>query len=338
MSDIPGKSKLDEYVKMGLVRSQTHPILPLTIYVYAETASFERLWNNVTMQCRGLVIDGTGRCIVRCLPKFFNEDEPHALCDMPEGIRPVITDKLDGSLIQVANDKQYGLVITSKGSFESDQAKWARQIIEERYTPDSFEQGKTYIFELIHPENRIVLDYGDKHALVLLAVKDTEGGQEYDIYTTRFNEFNRVEVVPNVEEHLAKMVEGVVVKTGDHRYKLKTGEYLRLHRIVTEFTPKRVWEALMIGDSLEFKNMPEEFDKWLKTTVAELETAYNAIYNAAYEEYQRTLEMTSKEVGLSKDLKYKALVFMFRSGKIVEPAVWKMVKPKREEAYEIADA
>lgn len=338
MSDIPSRAKLDEYVKMGLVRSQTHPTLPLTIYVYTELAAFERLWNSVTTQCRGLVVDDTGRCVVRCLPKFFNEDEPHALCDVPKDVAPVVLNKLDGSLIQVANDEQYGLVVTSKGSFESDQAKWARQIIADLYQTDLFEHGLTYIFELIHPENRIVLDYGNTKALFLLAVKDTQGGQEYDIFSKRFAEFDRVDVIPNLEKHMAELVEGVVVKTGEHRYKLKTGEYLRLHRIVTEFTPKRVWEALMTGDSLESQNMPEEFDKWLQDTISELQGAHQVIADAAQDEYSRTLDMTPKEIGLAQGLKYKGLVFSLRNGKDIAPAIWKMVKPKKEATDETVDA
>lgn len=337
-SNTPSKSKLDDYVKMGLLRSQTHPTLPLTIYVYTETTTFERLWNNVTRACRGLVIDSNDRCIVRCLPKFFNEDEPHALCDMDPMKPSVIYDKLDGSLIQIVNDEEYGLIVTSKGSFTSDQAVWATQIVDEKYQPGDFEAGKTYIFELIHPENRIVLDYGTTRELFLLAVVDTEGGQEYDIYTDRFSKFSRVNVIENRDKHMAGMVEGVVVKTGTHRYKLKTGEYLRLHRIVTEFTPKRVWEALKDGDSLEFKNMPEEFDTWLNNTIKELKDQFRAIYDAAVEEYERTKDLTDKEVGISQEFKHKGLVFMLRNNKDVFPTVWKMVKPRKEVVHETIDA
>jgi hypothetical protein len=334
---IPSKSKLDEYVKMGLLRSQTHSTLPLTIYVYNETTSFERLWNNVTMLCRGLVVDDKDRCVVRCLPKFFNEDEEHALCGIPKE-PSMIFNKLDGSLIQVANDMEYGLVITSKGSFQSDQAKWAKQIIDERWQQEDFEVGKTYIFELIHPENRIVLDYGKTTELYLLAVKDTETGKEYGIFSKRFHRFKTVEIVPNLEEHMSKMVEGVVVKTGDHRYKVKTGEYLRLHRIVTEFTPKRVWEALRDGDSLEFKNMPEEFDNWLQDTIRELKDQFRVIYDVAAKEKERTSAWTAKELGLSKDVQFKGIVFMLRNGKDVMPSVWKMVKPRKEPVDETIDA
>ena len=44
--------------------------------------------------------------------------------------------------------------------------------------------GKTYLFEIIYPENRIVVDYGDYKGLVLIDVIDNETGksdlQEFD--------------------------------------------------------------------------------------------------------------------------------------------------------------
>lgn len=331
---MPAKSKLEEYVKLGLVRAQTHPSLPLSIYVYTEFTQYEKLWNSVTMECRGLVVDESGRPIVRCMPKFFNEDEPHAFFGMTEAeiklTTPIYFDKLDGSLIQIVNDKEYGLIITSKGSFESDQAKWATQIFQQYYTLDDLDSDKTYIFELIHPDNRIVLDYGDRKELILLAVNETETGADLDIYTNKFNKFTRAPIITDVENHMDKLVEGVVVKQRNHRIKIKTGEYVRLHRIVTDFTPKRVWESLMNDDSLEFENMPEEFESWLNNTVKELTDKFNNIVRDVWVEHDSVADSSDKDIGLSTHLKYKGLVFMLRNGKDIAQTVWKMVKPKKE--------
>lgn len=339
MSTIPLKSKLDEYVRLGMVRSQRHPTLPLNIYVYTEFTQFERLWNNVTRACRGLVVDDKGRCVVRCLPKFFNEDEPHAVCDIPKKTVPILFDKLDGSLIQVVNDEEYGLVVTSKGSFNSDQSNWATEIINEQYKPEDFSYGKTYVFELIHPENRIVVDYKGDRNLYLLAVIKTESGNEDNIFRSEYDKFNIVQTVDDRNKHLKSMtVEGLVVKTGDHRYKVKTGEYLRLHRIMTGFTPKRVWESMMEGENLAFHNMPEEFEQWLQDTISEIQGNFDQIKEAALKEYESTKELTAKEVGLSTDLQYKGLVFMLRNDKDVDKSIWKMVKPKKGDDNANSDA
>lgn len=339
----PTKEKLDQYVKLGLLRSQTNDDDSLTIYVYSEFTQFERLWNSVTRRARGLVVDSKSRCVVRCLPKFFNDDEPEALLEKPRDIDPtclVVQDKLDGSLIQVANDREHGLVVTSKGSFNSVQALMARRIITEQNLEGDFEAGLTYIFELIHPENRIVIDYGKRRELVLLAVVEAETGKERDIYTARFDAFTRVaKLDPSVLKDVDllasdTLAEGVVANFGGYRVKLKTAEYLRLHRIVTNFTPKRVWEALSAGDSLAFGGMPEEFQQWLDSTIDELTAAYAAVMAAVADEVKRAEGLTPKELGLSDDYKYKGLVFMVRQGKPIEQAVWKLVKPAAKETVD----
>lgn len=342
-STTPQKAKLDLYVKMGLLRSQTNDAGTLTIYVYTEIAQFDRLWNSVTRQARGLVVDNDSRCIVRCLPKFFNADEPEALLEKPRGIDPtrlVVQDKLDGSLIQVSNDPEYGLVVASKGSFSSDQAAWARQIIREQYTDPNefFVPGLTYIFELIHPDNRIVIDYGGRRELILLAVLDTETGKEHDIYSSRFSSFHTADkleasTIDDVEAmNDDGLSEGVVANFDGYRVKIKTSEYLRLHRIVTDFTPKRVWEALANGDSLTFENMPEEFQSWLDSTKGEFESAFADLDAEIRAEYERAQPLSDKELGLSSDINpvHKGMVFMLRNGKDIGPVVWKQIKPKKE--------
>lgn len=341
----PQKPKLDEYVKLGLVRSATviRNDKRLSIYVYTEFTQFERLWNSVTRACRGLVVDEDSRVVVRCLPKFFNADEPEALLEKPRVIDPntlVVQDKLDGSLIQVANDPEYGLVITSKGSFTSDQAKWAQQIIDEQYpvTDTYFEPGLTYIFELIHPDNRIVIDYGGRRELVLLAVVENATGKERDIYAARFALFNRVSALNRayaIEPDInflndERLVEGIVVNFGGYRVKVKTDEYLRLHRIVTDFTPKRVWEALSNGDSLEFENMPEEFQAWLDETRDQLLAEFAALEDAIQAEVDTAVPLSDKQLGLADGYQYKGFIFMLRNGKDIKPGMWKLLKPKKE--------
>jgi RNA ligase len=340
-STTPQKSKLDEYVKMGLLRSQTNDSGTLTIYVYTELTQFDRLWNSVTRQSRGLVLDNNSRCVIRCLPKFFNDNEPEALLEKPRDIDPttlVVQDKVDGSLIQVANDPEHGLVVTSKGSFNSDQAKWARQICKEQYPVSAgyFDAGLTYIFEVIHPDNRIVIDYGDRRELILLAVVENETGKERDIYTSRYIAFDRVPLLdPSTLDDVealndSGLSEGVVANFDGYRVKIKTSEYLRLHRIVTDFTPKRVWEALSNGDSLDFENMPEEFQTWLDKVSEELKAEFRRLETEIQCESNEASGLSDKELGLSQDFKYKGYIFQLRNGKDIAPTIWKAIKPKKE--------
>jgi RNA ligase len=249
--------------------------------------------------------------------------------DIDLSVEPVYTEKMDGSLIQVVNDPEYGMVVSTKGGFQHIVSTYAKEYIEENFTPEDFEQGLTYAFELIHPENRIVLDYGDTLKMVLLAVIDIETGKELDIYKPRFSKFERVKIVYDTEQYLGSdLVEGVVAKVGQHRYKIKTGEYVRLHRIVTDFTPRRVWESLRDGKSLEFPDMPEEFQQWLDDTISEVQGNYDAVMAQIKSDYERTKDLSAKELGLTPDIPHKGLIYTLRNGQDISPLVWRIVKPK----------
>lgn len=227
-------------------------------------------------------------------------------------------------------------MITSKASFESDQAKMAKEIVDEDNY--DFKEGWTYHFELIHPDNQIVLNYGDERKLVLLAIIDNKTGKDINIYSDEFK-FEK----PKLYDYKTLLDinainkdglhEGVVVNYGSYRLKYKTDEYIRLHRIVTEFTPKRVWEALSSGQRIDRMNIPEEFIKWLDDTEKELLQKHDELLNKINQTLADTASMTNKEIALSDDEEIKEVreyIFAVRSGKDVKAKVWKAIKPKGE--------
>jgi RNA ligase len=63
---------LNKYFEEGLVYKQVHPTLPLTIWNYTEKVQYEGLWDDVTLQTRGLVTDDKGNVVARPFRKFFN--------------------------------------------------------------------------------------------------------------------------------------------------------------------------------------------------------------------------------------------------------------------------
>jgi RNA ligase len=72
---------LNKYYDDGLVQKQVHPTLPLTIWNYTPKTQYGELYNNyifwddVTLQCRGLVTDDKGNVVARPFKKFFNTEE-----------------------------------------------------------------------------------------------------------------------------------------------------------------------------------------------------------------------------------------------------------------------
>ena len=66
---------LEKYYKDGLLHKQTHPTLDLTIWNYSPRVQYERLWDDITIQCRGLVTNTKGEIVARPFKKFFNYEE-----------------------------------------------------------------------------------------------------------------------------------------------------------------------------------------------------------------------------------------------------------------------
>ncbi|MET9842806.1 hypothetical protein ABZZ01_34320, partial [Streptomyces virginiae] len=64
--------------------------------------------------------------------------------------------------------------VASKGSFISAQAVWAQRRLDGADTA-ALHPGTTYLAEILYPQNRIVVDYGDRRDLVLLAAFGLDG-------------------------------------------------------------------------------------------------------------------------------------------------------------------
>jgi RNA ligase len=337
-NEVPKKATLDDYVKRNLVKCRRDDERGLNVYVYTVHTQINRFWNYATLAARGIVYDDKGRLIQRCLPKFFNYNEPDgiAMAEHYKIVRPTIQEKLDGSLIKVTNDQEYGLVVTSKGSFDSEQVKMANKLLEDKRRLWQFEPGLTYHFELVSPKNKIVVPYRDTE-LVLFCVIKNDSGVELDLNDRRFIKFTKpltydVRVLDDVNSLNAHgLHEGVVANFTYYRLKFKTDEYLRLHRLVTDLTPKRVWEALSIGQEIDRLCVPEEFINWLDRTEEQLKGKYHDLSSDVAMAILYCRDMTNKEVATCPNpfiRNHKSYVLAYRSGKDVPQMMWQAIKPK----------
>lgn len=258
LSDLLDMDELAEMFDQGYVRRQVHPSMPLAIYNYTEKAAYERVWNDVTRQCRGLIVDVmTSRVIARPFPKFFNYGEhDEATLSLDEPV--TITDKMDGSLGIMYRGTDGKLAIATRGSFASEQAIHATAVLRERYAAE-FERWAadgefTHLFEIVYAANRIVVDYGTADDLfylgnVHIASGDTRGpapgngwpGPQATVFEgCTLGHALSMEPRPNRE--------GLVVHYWNSglRIKIKQDDYVALHRILTMTTARTVWEYLAI--------------------------------------------------------------------------------------------
>ena len=338
---------LNKYYEEKLVYKQRHPTLPLTIWNYSEKVQYDNLWDDITIQTRGLVTDNEGNIIARPFKKFFNLDEKkHTPTEKFD-----VYEKMDGSLGILFNYKGEWIMAT-RGSFISEQAIKGREILN-KYQYENLLGDVTYLFEIIYPENRIVVDYGQEEKLVLIGAIHTQKGDEYDIHTEGFEDLgfevvNRYSKITNysvLKEFIPDSKEGYVIRfTNGDRIKIKGEEYLRLHKLMTNVSTTAVWEMLSEGrDVLEIlKDVPDEFYKRIKMYVLDLRYSY-----LSYSEYagkmhdkfrygkfnDRYPEPTKKEFAEFLELndidpKVRALCFAIWDNKNYDKIIWKYIKPE----------
>ena len=137
----------------------------------------------VRRECRGITFDtATGDIIRRPFSKFFNvnEREETQLHNLDFSKEHWVDTKLDGSMIAVfmhGGELIYGTKMVAPDFNELvKQFVAASDIDYDSFCRDVIEQGYTPIFEFMHPQKRIVIDYG-KPALTLLAVRNMVTGE-----------------------------------------------------------------------------------------------------------------------------------------------------------------
>jgi len=259
LTDLISPKVLAAHLAEGEIRAQVHPDADhLTVYNYTEKAAYSRVWTEATLACRGLIVDTrTGEVLARPFRKFFNTGE-HADSDLAAlAVEPVeVWDKLDGSL-GVLYPGPDGLAVATRGSFASDQARHATELLRRRYGGYRPPAGVTVLFEIIYPENRIVVDYGGLDDLVLLGAVDVVSGATVPFEQARegwpgpvverqpFNSLAEALAAPEVRNR-----EGFVIRftRSDVRVKAKFADYVRLHRLITGVTARTIWEYAGVVD------------------------------------------------------------------------------------------
>ncbi len=334
--------KLHKYREDGLLYSQVHPSLPLTIWNYSEKVQYEGLWDEVTLMCRGLVTDDQGNIVARPFSKFFNiEEKRHTPTKDFE-----VYEKMDGSLgifFWYANEEGLHPVFASRGSFTSDQAVKGWEMLQ-KLPYHSLAQFHTHMFEIIYPENRIVVNYGDAEKLVLLGVIHTSDGCEVErvnIEEHLGHSFELVKRYDGVSDYstlkgmISDNTEGFIVRFSNRdRMKIKGEEYLRLHRVMTNVSTTAVWEILSTGGSMAelLKDVPDEFFDKVDMVVKDLCTRFENI-KKDYMSY--FLDITNRVVSTdrrafaedAKRYNHPSLLFGILDGKDISSAIWKIVKP-----------
>lgn len=342
---------LKKYKADGYLRSQRHPYFDITIWNYTDKTQYERKWDEITLLCRGLVVDNkTGDILGLPFKKFFNIEETDFTPSFKENDKFECFEKMDGSLILMFFYCDTW-VFASRGSFTSDHAIAAKNIME-YIGYNKFNNKCTYLFELIAPWNRIIVDYGNIEKLVLLGANYNNSFDNiynyneipYNELKASFNDVNGLEIVKRYEnvksikglkEIIGDNQEGFVIKfENGERLKIKSINYFKLNKIISKLNNQNIWQCMKDNISmLEFINdneIPDEYYKWIYTIENDIRLNFNKIKNYYMSLYENNYKdiINQKEFALAiKNIENNDILFNIKKNANFDGKIWKLVKP-----------
>ena len=300
-----GGTAADLSVSRAIVsrRHGLHPNLVLFKYSMIDSP----MGDAIVRECRGVILDETDNwnVVSRAFDKFFNHGEGHAA--PIDWTTARVQEKLDGSLVVVYSYRGDWHAATSgtpdasgdvngKGTF----AKYFWGIFESMGgrlpDPSIFHEsfkGLCFIFELMGPDNRIVVVHPEP-TLRLLGARDSISGEQFfpenfssmvNIPAVRSCPLQSFEDIAASFEHMSPLQqEGYVVVDGSfNRVKVKHPGYLALHHAKDGMTSKTILEIARSGETSEVVTAFPEFAPLLekaKTQIDDLVARINANFAA----------------------------------------------------------
>ena len=167
MTDLMSLKDLTQAIEDGFVKAQEDVYTGFLIYNYTARAMvLPGAWDNPAVRiCRGLIVDPSNygyRVVARPWEKFFGYGQAEA-GDIDFSAPAEVSDKADGSCGIVYLSPQNEVRVATRGSFQSAQALWATEWIQQKTpisNPDVL-RDTTYLVEIVYPQNRIVCVEGN---------------------------------------------------------------------------------------------------------------------------------------------------------------------------------
>lgn len=344
--------KLEQYVNEGLVERRYHGVLSLALYCYTRKATFTNTWDDITTRTRGLIVDATGHVVARPFEKFFNLDtsdrpETH-ISNLPTDIQPIVLEKLDGSLGTVWT---YGSFtgVASKGSFQSEHAKWATAWYKHHCENPIWPENHTPQVEMIcQSVQRHVVNYDIPDQLILTALINNDTGEEMpynELYY--YAGLNGMKVADIFSKSVGDVInedrsnkEGYVLsypRVGQPplKLKIKHDNFLKLQKLTHAVTVRTIFESLVEGrtDILQtwVDQMPPELAKLIQGQIGFFIEAYTRVLLAARNLFMQAHNRSQTRAEFAEVVKknpVSALAFGLLDNKDIRPMAWKHVEKK----------
>lgn len=302
-----------EYAELGWLNKHVSEDGRIIGFKYSLQTVYDHAWDEITLQCRGIAFDAaTGTKVAHPFNKFFNFEEiwtedgqlaevGKVLASLGHGYEPNLTkkframDKIDGSLIIVYHYDNDWKCKTG-GSFNSDQAVWAKKWFDKNVNTESMIPGYTYCFEVVYDGDPHVCHY-DFKGLVLLGYFDwyhneasmidiVEMSYKMGVRYSQEMQFDSVDDMIKYARGLDVDHEGFVVTfSSGFKVKVKGVEYLdKFHQIygITKKDIRAHFNTFNLSVESEYKKAIPEECPLMKNYAEELERRTQQLQHDVY--------------------------------------------------------
>ncbi len=312
----------------------------LGILHYLDAAVYDKAWTEFTLSCRGLVVDFQNRKLL-AVPffKFFNLGEKMA--PSFEALKALgsfeATEKLDGSLGIAFYDQVSGQArVTTRGSLDSEHGQWATARLPERLKDPRLLTEYTLMFELIAACFQIVVDYkakGYPEGLYLIGIRENATQRllsrdevrrfaaDYGVPSCKAYPFASLDAALEKTKSLPWSEEGFVLRfdsSEEVMVKVKSPEYLRVHRFLSNLDEKSLLEILAAGQERrvleELAIIPEEHRDEVTSTFKKFQGQAERFLADCQEHFKRAPKTDRKTFALwaQKDAPSEFRPFLFK--------------------------
>jgi RNA ligase len=256
---------------------------------------------------------------------------------------------MDGSLgiMYWVNDVPY---LATRGSFNSEQCKHGTELLHTKYKDmwDRFDKSKTYLFEIIYPEDKHCIVYGPEvDDIFLLAVIDTDTGLETDsidnyrdvLSVTKH--YDGIKDWKNIRNEFdGANREGFVIRfSNGFRMKLKYEQYFKIHFLRSMLSKKYIVECLADNkiDNIEdyIGQLDEENQIYYRAKMKEILDRFKEIDDELCSRYRPSSEFESQKEyaawAFANNKGWASLIFLKDKGCDYSPSIWKIIKREVKE-------
>lgn len=301
-----------------------------------------------------------GELVSAGFPKFTNAHENPEHFPMPTILRDTdcVIDKIDGSLVicDYFNDQ---FSMRTRGTFSY---KTLENAADFEYCIDKYPQiidvckglkNLSLLFEITTPNQKIIIDYGDEPDLWLVGIIHKYNYEPFsqksldqiapplNVKRPKRYTFNSIQECSDAMAQ-TKGIEGVILYSGDNHntlHKIKTEEYVKLHRFKSNVTFKNLLEVFIEKGKPSFDEFKasiiRDFDwECCQMAIPVIEEICNK-----FNELQKEVKVIQEQVEPLKSLERrdaalniqnlfgdswkKGVAFSLLSGRVIDDKTWK---------------